>query len=172
MLKFKRCLIGQELTWIADCSGLTKFFETDHEAAHAIQRWKLELLQLNFTIAHLPGRMLTDCDVLWRRNTWTNQWRKEEETVKRTSKQQRKEGNPLPAALLAMISADDAERPPPIPRTHVIPKLVGANTVNVAGFHVQWSSCIMDHWNRRRDSNNGDDEARTRAAPSTKHRRR
>jgi hypothetical protein len=34
MLKFKRFLIGQEFTWVTDCSGLLKFFETDHEVTH------------------------------------------------------------------------------------------------------------------------------------------
>jgi hypothetical protein len=37
MLKFKRFLIGQEFTWITDCSGLVKFFEMDYEATHTIQ---------------------------------------------------------------------------------------------------------------------------------------
>jgi hypothetical protein len=59
--------------------------------------------------------MLTDCDILSRHNAWTNEWRKDKdkETDKLMSKQQRKDGNPLPAALLAMISTDDAERPSP-----------------------------------------------------------
>jgi hypothetical protein len=131
VLKLKRCLTGQELTWIADCSGLTKFFETDCKATHAIQRWKLKLSQLNCAIAHRPGRMLTDHDVLLRHNTWTNKWRKEEGTDKWTSKQQRKEEDTLPAALLATISREETEeRTPLIPRTQVNPKAVGANTVN------------------------------------------
>ena len=73
MLKFKRFLIGQEFTWITDCSGLVKFFETDYKATHTIQRWKLELLRFDFTIVHRPGRMLTDCDMLSRYNTWTSE---------------------------------------------------------------------------------------------------
>lgn len=37
MLKFKRFLIGREFTWIMDCSGLVKFFETEYEATLTIQ---------------------------------------------------------------------------------------------------------------------------------------
>jgi hypothetical protein len=65
MLKFKRFLIGREFTWITDCSGLIKFFETDYEATHTIQSWKLELLRFNFTTVHRPARMLTDCDTCY-----------------------------------------------------------------------------------------------------------
>ena len=43
MLKFKRYLLSREFTWITDCSGLTKFFETDYVATHTIQHWKLKL---------------------------------------------------------------------------------------------------------------------------------
>jgi hypothetical protein len=66
MLKFKHHLIGREFTWITDCSGLLKFFETDYEATHTMQRWKLELLRFDFTIVHRPARMLTECDMLYR----------------------------------------------------------------------------------------------------------
>ncbi len=79
MLKFKRFLIGQEFTWITDCSGLTKFFDTEYEATHTMQRWKLELLRFDFTIVHRPARMLTECDMLSRYNTCTNKWRDEEQ---------------------------------------------------------------------------------------------
>ena len=78
-LKFKRYLIGQEFTWITDCSGLRKFFETEYEATHTLQRWKLELLRFDFTIVHRPGKMLTECDMLSRYNTWTDLWRQQEE---------------------------------------------------------------------------------------------
>ncbi len=129
MLKFKRYLIGQEFTWITDCSGLLKFFETDYEATHTIQRWKLELLRFNFTIVHRPGKMLTDCDMLSRYNTWTNEWRKEETTGNWIDKHQ--DNKAIPATLLAMMKTDEADNgSPPIPRTHVNPKVVGANIVN------------------------------------------
>jgi hypothetical protein len=97
MLKFKRHLIGREFTWITDCSGLTKFFDTEYEATHTIQRWKLELLRFDFTIVHRPAKMLTECDMLSRYNTWTCEWRKEaltrtlEEQIKVT-----KETDPSP----------------------------------------------------------------------------
>jgi hypothetical protein len=75
MLKFKHWLIGCEFTWITDCSGLLKFFEADYEATHTIQRWKLELLRFDFTIVHRPARMLTECDMLSRYNTWVSKWK-------------------------------------------------------------------------------------------------
>jgi hypothetical protein len=68
-LKFRRHLMGREFTWITDCSGVKNFFETDYEATHTQQRWKLELLRFDFTIVHRPGRMLTECDMLSRYNT-------------------------------------------------------------------------------------------------------
>jgi hypothetical protein len=148
MLKFKRFLIGQEFTWMTDCSGLVKFFETDYEATHTTQRWKLELLQFDFTIVHRPGQMLADCDMLSRHNTWTNEWHKEEGMKNWMNKQQRKEvdeakrvrtgvwdfNTTLPVALLALISADETEgietTPLPIPRMHENTKIIGANIVN------------------------------------------
>jgi hypothetical protein len=130
---------------MTDCSGLVKFFETDYEATHTTQRWKLELFRFDFTVAHRPGRMLTDCDMLSRHNTWTNEWRKEEASNKWTNEQQRTKNDHVrnggqmsnstaPVALLALISTDGTRdpkaTPSPIPRTHVNPKIVGANTVN------------------------------------------
>ena len=66
MLKFKKFLLGKEFTWITFCSGLKKFFETEYEATHTIQRWKLELLRFDFTIVHRPEKMLTKCNMLSR----------------------------------------------------------------------------------------------------------
>ena len=128
MLKFKRCLLGREFTWITDCSGLIKFFETDYEATHTTQRWKLELLRFDFATVHRPGRMLTDCDMLSRCNTWTSEWRTQQE-----AKKEQDESTDQPNSLLAIIRTDlgDAERPPPIPRTHVNPKVTGDKTVNM-----------------------------------------
>jgi hypothetical protein len=74
-LKFKQHLMGREFTWITDYSGIKKFFETDYEATHTEQRWKLELLRFDFTIVHISGRMLTECDLISRYNTWTSAWR-------------------------------------------------------------------------------------------------
>jgi hypothetical protein len=74
-LKFKHHFIGREFTWITDCSGLLKFFKTDYEATHTMQRWKLELLRFDFTIVHRPAQMLTECDMLSQYNTWTEAWR-------------------------------------------------------------------------------------------------
>jgi hypothetical protein len=64
MLEFKHHLIGREFTWIMDCSGLLKFFKTEYEATHTMQRWKLELLWFDFTIVHRPARKLTECNML------------------------------------------------------------------------------------------------------------
>jgi hypothetical protein len=132
MLKFKRYLLGREFTWITDCSGLTKFFETDYEATHTIQRWKLELLRFDFTIVHRPGKMLTDCDMLSRYNTWTSEWRTRQEAQDEQTKATNPTNTEQPTSLLAIIRTDldSAERPPPIPRTHVNPKVTGDKIVN------------------------------------------
>lgn len=101
--------------------------------------------------------MLTDCDMLSRCNTWTNEWRKDEETNRKRKEQQQKEetisnkdSNTLtapadisqakttvttqPFALLALISADpgrgDKAEPLPIPRTHINPRVVRENVIN------------------------------------------
>jgi hypothetical protein len=74
-LKLRRQLMGREFTWITGCSGVKNFFETDYEATHMQQRWKLELPRFDFMIVHRPGRMLTEYDMLSRYNTWTSAWR-------------------------------------------------------------------------------------------------
>jgi hypothetical protein len=38
MLELKRFLIRSEFTWIADCSGIIQFFDTNYKASHTIQR--------------------------------------------------------------------------------------------------------------------------------------
>jgi hypothetical protein len=83
-LKFRQHLMGREFTWITDCSGVKNFFETDYEATHTQQRWKLELLRFDFTIVHRPGRMLTECDLISRYNTWTSAWRDDTATAPQT----------------------------------------------------------------------------------------
>ena len=106
MLKFKHFLIGREFTWITDCSGLMHFFKGDYEATHTIQRWKLELLRFDFTIVHRPAKMLTECDMLSRYNTWTSQWRKDHE--KRQQEEEEQENTTTtPIALLSVYTEQE-----------------------------------------------------------------
>jgi hypothetical protein len=132
MLKFKRHLLGRKFTWITDCSGLTKFFETDYEATHTIQRWKLDPLRFDFTMVHRPGRMLTDCDMLSRYNTWTSEWRTSQEARDKEENDTHTTNTKQANSLLAIIHTDleRATNPPRIPRTHVNPKVTGNKTVN------------------------------------------
>ena len=117
-LKFKKWLMGREFTWITDCSGAKKFFETDYEATHTMQRWKLELLRFDFTIVHRPGKMLTECDMLSRYNSWTEAWRYNEPDARGPIQ----EPTPLTAFIQKLEQAD------PIPFTNRNPKVTGPTT--------------------------------------------
>ena len=77
--KFRPYLFGKEFTWLTDCSGLRKFFEGDDVPTHMIQRWRMQLLRYEFTIAHRPGRMMFECDMLSRYNRETEEWREEDD---------------------------------------------------------------------------------------------
>lgn len=68
MNKLRKYLLGREFTWITDCSGVQKFFETEMDPTHTMQRWKMEMLRFQFTIIHRPARMLAECDLLSRYN--------------------------------------------------------------------------------------------------------
>jgi hypothetical protein len=68
--------------------------------------------------------MLTDCDMLSRHNTWTNKWR-ETEKDKSTDN-----NNEKPQSLLALTSDSLQSETPPVPRTHVNPKIIGPKIVN------------------------------------------
>ena len=75
--KWRKYLLGREFTWLADCSGLRRFFEGLNDLpTHMIQRWRAELLLFMFTIEHRPADMLTECNMLSRYNTATAEWRK------------------------------------------------------------------------------------------------
>src|SRR6056300_1241687 len=50
-------------------------FEGTADITHTIQRWRLELLSLNFTIVHRPARMLVECDLLSRYQGVVETWR-------------------------------------------------------------------------------------------------
>jgi hypothetical protein len=49
-------------------------------------------MQFDFTIVHRPAKMLTECDILSRYNTWTSQWREEHEK-QTTEKEHPKQGH-------------------------------------------------------------------------------
>ena len=79
--KWRKHLLGAEITWIADSQGLKGFFKDNpdklHAATHVLQRWRAALLMYHFVIEHRPARMLADCDALSRYNTMTTKWRDE-----------------------------------------------------------------------------------------------
>jgi hypothetical protein len=52
MDRFRFYLLGQEFTWICDCSGLINVFEANELPTHQAQRWKLFMLRFDFTIVH------------------------------------------------------------------------------------------------------------------------
>ena len=85
MQKWKKWLLGRPFTWLADCSGLKRFFEEcPEDIPHSmIQRWRMELLQYEFDMHHRPADMLTDCDMLSRYNKATAKWREEAEMRQR-----------------------------------------------------------------------------------------
>jgi hypothetical protein len=152
MLEFKHWLIGCEFTWITDCSGLLKFFEADYEATHTIQRWKLELLRFNFTIVHRPARMLTECDMLSRYNTWVSTWKKEHQDIPVPSattlhsfptQQEEEYGvtdyqrwahkhmpQRVPMPIAAAHFARQVSTTPPLPQSHSNPIVTGPKSDN------------------------------------------
>ena len=156
MLKIKHWLIGRESTCITDCSRLIQLFETDFEATHTIQRWKLELLRFDFTIVHRPAKMFTECDMLLRYNTWISEWEKERppspEVTKPTSNEI-KTGTTLfstmnatantPTALLATF-ATSLHTAPQIPQSHITPQIIGPDmTERTVMAEVCDSSCTL-----------------------------
>src|SRR5210317_831761 len=117
MRKYKQWLIGMEFTWISDCSGLTKFFEGTADITHTLQRWRLELLSLNFTIVHRPARMLVECDLLSRYQGMVESWR-DQPNKPHTD-------NPLTAAAWNVINPTTEW-----PSQHIKPTVTGPNTKN------------------------------------------
>ena len=75
MNKYRRYLFGAEFTWLTDCSGGLKFFEAEEMPNHATQRWRMQMLMYDFTMAHRPDRMMKEVDALNRYNMWTAEWR-------------------------------------------------------------------------------------------------
>ena len=131
-LKFHRYLLGREFTWITDCSGLKQFFETEYEATHTLQRWKLELLRFDFTIVHRPGKMLTECDMLSRYNTWTDNWRNPTEDGQQTNgrtlltyQEYRNQLDKRAAVDVLNTHPWNSESPRPLPFSNFNPQVTG-----------------------------------------------
>ena len=80
MQKLKKWLLGSRFTWLADCSGLKRFFKDNPGdiPTSMIQRWRMELLQFEFDLHHRPADMLTECNMLSRYNLATAKWRQAE----------------------------------------------------------------------------------------------
>ena len=117
MRKFRQWLVGREFTWISDCSGLTKFFEGTADITHTIQRWRLELLSLNFTIVHRPARMLVECDLMSRYQGVVESWREQNENEHTN--------DPITAATW-QITHPNLEWP----RQHLKPRVEGTQTTH------------------------------------------
>ena len=66
--KLRVFLWGNWFGWMTDCEGLLKFFESDDLPTHAMQRWKMTLLQYHFDIIHRPSRYMKEVDALSRYN--------------------------------------------------------------------------------------------------------
>ena len=76
--------------------------------------------------------MLTDCDMLLRYNTWTSQWRERIERQEKEHRNNDPSSTERPNSLLAIMKTDlhKAEQSPPIPRTHINPKITRVKIVN------------------------------------------
>ena len=115
--KFRPWLFGREFTWLTDCSGLKKFFLGDDIPTHMIQRWRMQLLRYDFTIGHRPGRMMFECDLLSRYNTWTQKWRDDELKLNQVVTTPTDESNPIEHPNSSFV------RPPiPVAFSNVRPK--------------------------------------------------
>jgi hypothetical protein len=144
MFKFRRFLWFRQLTWITNCSGLESFFEVDLLPTHHVQRWKMDLLRFDFTICPRPGRMLVECDLLSRYNTWTSEWRKQaeieankakaiedEQAVKNTNETKQTKLKTKPKAMVAMLTQhiQRMQRPITIPKSNVRPTVGGSGEI-------------------------------------------
>jgi hypothetical protein len=110
MEKFRFYLFGKEFTWICDCSGLINFFETNELPTHQAQRWKLFMLQFNFTIVHRLDRMTRDVDMLSRYNNWVKEMRDTDkqgamETFTKNSQPETAQGHKLTALMIQPAQA-------------------------------------------------------------------
>ena len=108
--KWKKWLLGAEFTWLCDCSGLSKFFETDYGPTHQMQRWRAELSMYACKWEHRPADLLTNCDMLSRYNLQTEAWRKTEAERQHQIDRQEQENDPEPVELAQVFNASSAPK--------------------------------------------------------------
>jgi hypothetical protein len=82
MQKLAPYLWHKPFVWITDCSGIIKFYEMDLMPNHQVQRWKLDMMRFDWTAVHRPERMLYECNLLSRYNTWASALRKRDKVQK------------------------------------------------------------------------------------------
>ena len=137
MRKFRHYLSGREFTWITDCNGLIRFFEGDDDFTHTTQRWRLELLSLNFTIVHRPGRMLFECDLMSRYQSRVEDWqqkaKEQEEITSATDDREKKPVTPEQTGQPSPIPNENLtayfqRKAPTLPYTFHSPKVIGPAT--------------------------------------------
>ena len=110
--KFSFYLFGREFTLLGDMNQMKKFFETTDIPSHQAQRWRMQMLRYQFTIAHRSNRMVPEVNALSRYNNWTAKWRIDE-----SSKQ-------LEAETKALISVPPSQ---PIQQTNAPVEIVNQN---------------------------------------------
>ncbi len=62
----------KEFTWLTDCSGNIRNKDSRYPPKHVEARWAMEMMQFDYTIVHRPERMMYECNLLSRYNTWTS----------------------------------------------------------------------------------------------------
>ena len=65
----------KEFTWLTDCSGNIRDKEAKYPPKHVEARWAMDMMRFDYTIVHRPERMMFECNLLSRYNTWTSKAR-------------------------------------------------------------------------------------------------
>ena len=117
--KWKKWLLGAEFTWLCDCSGLSKFFETDYGPTHQMQQWRAVLSLYACKWEHRPADLFTNYDMLSRYNLQTEAWSKTEAERQHQIDRREQENDPRPLkAALKRGPQDPLQR---LTATHLQP---------------------------------------------------
>jgi hypothetical protein len=68
----------KEFTWLTDCSGNIRDNDCRYPPKHVEARWAMDMMRFDYTIVHRPERMMFECNLLSRYNTWTSKARAED----------------------------------------------------------------------------------------------
>jgi len=68
----------KEFTWLTDCSGNIRDNDCKYPPKHVEARWAMDMMRFDYTIVHRPERMMFECNLLSRYNTWTSKAREED----------------------------------------------------------------------------------------------